>query len=113
MTKILHNQTHIASKITKDSATIKVPILAHPTTDKYAKLNQKNIIPTSLTNHNGLYSTTVDTKLIQKSTNEIFFTNNKVCMFASVKFVYDLNTTNWINRNIVRNPMLETPLAWP
>lgn len=70
-------------------------------------------MPTSLTSPNGLYSTTVDTNEMQKSTNEIFFTNSKVCRFVSVKFVYDLKTTNWMSRNIVRNPMLETPLAWP
>jgi len=111
--KILHNPTRIASKITNDNATINVPILAPPTTDKYAKPNQKNIIHTSLTSPNGLNSTTVDTSEIQNNTKDIFLTNINVCIFASVKFVYDLNTTNWINRNIVRNHMLETPLAWP
>ena len=87
MTNILHNQTHIASKITKDNATIRVPILAHPTTDKYARLKPKNIIPTSLTKPNGLYSTTVATKEIQNKINDIFFTNNNICIFVSVKFV--------------------------
>ncbi|MEI8008952.1 MAG: hypothetical protein WCI00_06265 [bacterium] len=84
---ILHNQTHIASKITKDKATINVPIFAHHTTDKYARLNPKNIIPTSLTSPSGLYSTTVDTRLIQNNMKEIFFTNNNVCIFTSVKLV--------------------------
>lgn len=112
MTKILHNQTHIASNITNDNATMMVPIFAPPMTERYAKLNPKNMIHTSLTNPNGLYSTTVDTSEIQKRTKDMFFTNNKVCIFTSVKFVYDLNTTNWINKNIVKNHILETQLAW-
>ncbi|MEI7558296.1 MAG: hypothetical protein WCJ45_05865 [bacterium] len=87
MTNILHNQTHIASKITNDKATIKVPILAPPTTERYAKLNQKNIIPTSLISPSGLYSTTVDTKEIQKRTKEIFLTKRSVWRLISVKLV--------------------------
>ena len=39
MTKILRNPTRIASKITKDNATMSVQIFAPPTTDKYAKAN--------------------------------------------------------------------------
>gem|GEM_PF-1511690 len=113
MINILHNQTHIASNITNDKATINVQILAHHTTDKYARLNPKNIMPTSLTNPKGLYSTTVDTSVMTKSTKDIFFTNNNVCILVSVKFVYSLKTTNWISKNIVRNPILETPLACP
>ncbi|HCB52195.1 TPA: hypothetical protein DEP21_06615 [Patescibacteria group bacterium] len=70
--KILQNPTQIASKITKDNATIRVPILAPHTTDKYAKLKPKNIIPTSLTNANGLNSITVDTKLILHNAKAIF-----------------------------------------
>ena len=73
--------------MTNDNATISVPILAHPITERYARLNPKNIIPTSLTNPNGLYSTTVATRLIQNKTNDIFLTNNNICIFASVKFV--------------------------
>jgi hypothetical protein len=76
--KILYHPTHIASKITRDNATTNVHIFAHHKTDKYAKLNPKNIIPTSLKSHNGLYSITVDSKLTKNKTNDIFDTNTNI-----------------------------------
>jgi hypothetical protein len=45
--------------MTRERATISVQIFAPHATDRYAIANQKNIIPTSLTSHNGLYSMTV------------------------------------------------------
>ena len=72
MTKILRAPTRIASIITRDNATSNVPILAPQITDKYAILNPKNIIPTSLTNAIGLNSITVETRLNVHNANAIF-----------------------------------------
>jgi hypothetical protein len=83
--KILYKPTHIESKITKDNATTIVPILAPQTTDKYAKLNPKNIIPTSLNNHKGLNSTYVETKLTKNKTSDKLDTmTNKSQLLKSV-----------------------------
>ena len=109
--KILYSHTHKASKITNDNATTNVPIFAHHTTDKYAKLNPKNIIHTSLSNPNGLNSTIVEINAIKNKINERLDTNTNKSRF--VKVVYTLITTNLINKNIVRNPIVDTPLACP
>ena len=109
--KILYSHTHKASKITSDNATTNVPIFAHHTTDKYAKLNPKNIIHTSLSNPNGLNSTIVEINAIKNKINERLDTNTNKSRF--VKVVYTFITTNLINKNIVRNPIADTPLACP
>ena len=110
-TKILYNPTQIESKITSDNATTNVPIFAHQTTDKYAKANPKNIIPTSLKSPNGLNSTIVEINDMKNNISDKFDTKTKTSRF--VKVVYTLITTNFISKKIVRNQIAETPLACP
>lgn len=59
MMKILLMNTHIASKIGIDKATRIVPIFAPPSNATYAKTNQRNIVPISLSLPIGLYSIVV------------------------------------------------------
>ena len=83
-TKILYNQTQIASKITSDKATTNVPIFAHQTTDKYASAKPKNIIPTSLKSPNGLNSIIVEISETKNKINERFDTSTSISRFVNV-----------------------------
>jgi hypothetical protein len=109
--KILYNHTQRASKITSDNATTNVPIFAHQTTDKYAKLNPKNIIQTSLSNPHGLNSIIVEISAMKNKINERLDTNTNKSRFVNV--VYTFITTNLISRYIVKNHIAETQLACP
>ena len=77
----------MASNITNESATTKVPIFAPQSTERYAIENPKNIIPTSLTSASGLYSTNVDTRLTEKSTKAIFCVSNNISILSGVNSV--------------------------
>jgi hypothetical protein len=110
---ILFTNTHIASNIVNAKTTSIVHILAHPSNARYANANHINILPTSLISQNGLNSMIVDILENINNIKDIFVTISKVCAISMLISGKDGTTINFVNKNIVKNHIVDVPLANP